>query len=374
MAVAINGRPVDLVALQLKVAQGEPLPFAQEHVTLSGHAIEARVYAEDPFNGFLPQAGTATLVRWAELARVDAALESGQVVSTSYDPMLGKIIVRGADREAARRGLVAALDDTAILGLTTNLGFLRALAAGDEFRDATIDTAWLDHNTVPAPDGEVARVFAAWAQAQGDQAQGAPARGSEGAHPFQADGWRDGGDPAPVVVELGSGDDVRVHRVSRSTVDGVPVGVVAHEGAPESQAALWRLEIDGRVHEAVVAVGAHAVEVVHQGQRHIFVRPDVFADAGTVTGDGTILAPMPGTLLAVNVSEGQQVDEGEVLGVLEAMKMELALKAPYAGTVAAVDAKVGDQVALGARLFSVEPPDVLRSGSPDSQIAGRPDA
>ena len=355
---SVNGGPLDLVALQLLVAQGEPLPFGQEDVTLSGHAIEARVYAEDPFNGFLPQAGTAELVRWPELARVDAALESGQVVSTSYDPMLGKIIVRGADREAARRGLVAALDDTAILGLTTNLGFLRALAASDEFRDATIDTAWLDHNTVSTPDGEVARIFAAWSQAQGETTN----------HPFQSDGWRDGGAPAPVVAELGVGDDVRVHRVSKDAVDGVPVGVIAHADA------LWRLEIDGRVHEAVVAVGAHAVEVVHQGQRHIFVRPDVFADSGAVVGDGTILAPMPGTVLAVNVVERQAVAEGEVLGVLEAMKMELALKAPYAGTVALVGAKVGDQVALGARLFSVEASDVLRSGSPDSQSAGRPDA
>jgi acetyl-CoA/propionyl-CoA carboxylase, biotin carboxylase, biotin carboxyl carrier protein len=341
LAVAVNGSPLDLVALQLQVAQAEPLPFTQDDVTLSGHAIEARVYAEDPFNGFLPQAGTADLVRWPELARVDAALESGQVVSTSYDPMLGKIIVRGADREAARRGLVAALDDTAILGLTTNLGFLRALAASDEFRDATIDTAWLDHNTVPAPSGEVARIFAAWAQAHGEAGAAKP-------HPFQSDGWRDGGAPAAVVAELAAGDDARVHRVGRADVDGVPVGVVAHDGP------LWRLEIDGRVHEAVVAVGAHAVEVVHQGQRHLFARPDVFADAGAVAGDGTILAPMPGTVLAVNVSEGQQVAEGEVLGVLEAMKMELALKAPYAGTVAHVGASVGDQVALGARLFSVE--------------------
>src|SRR5690606_5771344 len=112
-----------------------------------------RVYAEDSFGGFLPQAGTATLVRWPDGpgVRVDHALESGQVVSTSYDPMLGKVVVHGPDRESARLGLVAALDRTAILGLTTNTGFLRALVASEEFRDAEIDTAWLDRVTLDAP-------------------------------------------------------------------------------------------------------------------------------------------------------------------------------------------------------------------------------
>ncbi len=164
-ATGATGQPIDLVRLQLLVAAGERLPFDQHDLTLHGHAIEARVYAEDPFHGFLPQAGTATLVRWPERARVDEALESGQVVSTSYDPMLGKIIVHGPDRESARRALVAALDETAILGLTTNTGFLRALAASDEFRDATIDTAWLDQHTVAEPDRELPRVFVAWVQA-----------------------------------------------------------------------------------------------------------------------------------------------------------------------------------------------------------------
>src|SRR4051794_17127894 len=125
---------VDLVELQLRVASGEELPFTQDEISLEGHAIEARVYAEDSFGGFLPQAGTAELVRWPFETpgswapqeppfgvRVDAALESGQVVSTAYDPMLGKVIARGRDREDARRRLVAALDDTAVLGFTTNV-------------------------------------------------------------------------------------------------------------------------------------------------------------------------------------------------------------------------------------------------------------
>ena len=111
--------------------------------------------------------------------------------------MLGKVIVHGPDRESARRALVAALDETAILGLTTNIGFLRALAASDEFRDATIDTAWLDqHDGRPAPDDELPRVFVAWVA--GDAGR----RRSDHGHPFQADGWRDGADPAPILVEL----------------------------------------------------------------------------------------------------------------------------------------------------------------------------
>ncbi|MFI2708384.1 biotin carboxylase N-terminal domain-containing protein, partial [Nocardioides sp. CER28] len=155
---------LDLVALQLRVAVGEPLGLAQEDVTFTGHAIEVRVYAEDPYAGFLPQAGTASLVRWPAGARVDHALESGQVVSTSYDPMLGKVVVGAADRETARRALVRALDDTAILGITTNTGFLRQLVASDEFRDATVDTAWLDRHEPARPDPGEARMLAAWAQ------------------------------------------------------------------------------------------------------------------------------------------------------------------------------------------------------------------
>ena len=197
----------DLVRPQPLVAAGEVVELAPQ---ISGHAIEARVYAEDSFGGFLPQAGTASIVRWpgsryarSSLAdhsttdsgvRVDHALASGQVVSTAYDPMLGKVIVHGPDRESARRALVAALDDTAILGLTTNAGFLPALVASDEFRDATIDTAWLDTAEVPQPDDELPRLMAAWVSAM-RTASGAP-------HPYLADGFRLGGPPAPTLVQL----------------------------------------------------------------------------------------------------------------------------------------------------------------------------
>jgi 3-methylcrotonyl-CoA carboxylase alpha subunit/acetyl-CoA/propionyl-CoA carboxylase biotin carboxyl carrier protein len=332
------GEHVDLVQLQLRVAAGEPLPFTQDDLALSGHAIEARVYAEDSFGGFLPQAGTATLVRWPAAARVDHALESGQVVSTSYDPMLGKVIARGPDRESARRALVAALDDTAVLGLTTNTGFLRALVAGDEFRDATIDTAWLDHHSVAEPSRDLARVFVAWVSAMLVAEQ-------DSGHPFRADGWRSGADPAPILVELD--ETVAVDRARGRVGD--------HEVRQLSAAHhVAVLVIDGQREQAVVNVQPHIMEAVHRGQRFVFERPDVFGDHAHDASDGAILAPMPGTVLDVRVTEGQAVAEGDVLGAMEAMKMELSLKAPFAGTVTAVGAAAGDQVALGARLFLVE--------------------
>ena len=314
---------VDLVELQLRVATGEPLGITQDDVTLEGHAIEARIYAEDSFNGFLPQAGLATHVAWpsGEGVRVDHALEPGQEVSTSFDPMLAKVIAVGSDREEARRRLVRALDRTEVAGLTTNTGFLRVLTASTEFADATIDTAWLDRHDVPAPDDSEARLLAAAALV--------PPRL---AGPWQADGWRSAGDPAPVQVVVGT-----------DLVDVRP-------GAG----------VDG----AYVRVTSGAVEVIQHGQRHVFDRHDPFADHGPEAGDGTLTAPMPGTVLAVDVAEGTVVAAGETLGVMEAMKMELALKAPFAGTVTTVGAAVGDLVKLGATLFVVEAHPLVEEGAP----------
>ncbi|MGN0065665.1 MAG: acetyl/propionyl/methylcrotonyl-CoA carboxylase subunit alpha [Nocardioides sp.] len=336
-AVRVRGEELDLVALQLAVATGEAFGFTQDDVEIVGHAIEARVYAEDSFGGFLPQAGRATYVGWGVAVdhgvRVDHALESGQEVSTAYDPMLGKVIGYGADREAARRAVVAALDETTILGLTTNAGFLRALLVSDAFRDATIDTAWLDRTEVERPDDTVARSLAAALLV------GGPESG-----PWGGDGWRSGGPAAPRRVLLGEWVDV-------PAVDRRPVTRRGH--APAGVVSV-RLLDDGEPQHARGLVRGHGVELAHHGQRYVFALADPFAGDGATAGDGTLLAPMPGTVLDVRVSAGQQVAQGETLGVMEAMKMELALKAPFDGTVTEVGAATGDQVKLGARLFVVE--------------------
>jgi 3-methylcrotonyl-CoA carboxylase alpha subunit/acetyl-CoA/propionyl-CoA carboxylase biotin carboxyl carrier protein len=342
---------LDLVDLQLRIARGEPLAFGQADVRAAGHAIEVRVYAEDPSAGFLPQAGVATTVRWSTRARVDQALEPGQEVGTWYDPMLGKVISHGATREAARRALIAALDDTVIFGVTTNLGFARALVASDAFRDAAIDTGWLDrHPDALAPAGsDLPLCAAAWAQAA--------AAGPGGAtDPFAAaDGWRVGGAAAPVEVELERGGERHVLRVDRAggvVTDGERRWAVREVAGR----APLHLEIDGAVHEFHLETAAHAITVAHHGQAHVFRRPELFLHEATAgSADGGVVAPMPGTVLAVNGEAGAMVRAGQTLVVMEAMKMELALSAPFDGLLAQVDVAEGEQVALGHPLFRVVP-------------------
>ncbi|MDN5853441.1 MAG: carbamoyl-phosphate synthase subunit L, partial [Actinomycetia bacterium] len=356
---------LDLVAMQLAVAAGEPLEVGQDAIECSGHAIEARVYAEDPYHDFLPQAGLAELVRWPapDRARVDEALRSGQEVGTAYDPMLAKIIVHGPTREAARRNLVAALDETAVLGLTTNVGFLRRLAASEAFRDAEIHTAWLDSDPSGLTTREVtpalALPIAAWAV-------GRVSMPREDGHPFgTADGWRLAGAPAPVPVELAYDDEsatVHVDPVNGlvSTPDGrtTRIGLVERSVSQTGQTERVRLDVDGVTLDTTLLVRPHAITVSLHGQPWTFQRPDVFAPGAVAgTGDADVLAPMPGTVLSVVGEVGATVREGDVLGVVEAMKMELALKAPYDGTVALVHAEVGKQVALGDVLFRVDSGD-----------------
>ena len=318
---------LDLVRLQLLVAAGEPLPLTQAEVMCTGHAFEARIYAEDPYAGFLPQAGRAHHVHWPADVRVDAALESGQEVTTAYDPMLGKIVVHGADRESARHALVAALDDTAVLGLTTNTGFVRELAASRAYADAQVHTGWLDSDPAahdllqaPSPPAGTAEIAArAWAARRvvvGDEPFGA------------ADGWRLGGAPAELMVELVSGGEEISVALDRP-IDDIAVAAVAD---------------------------AHAVTVAVHGQQWTYHRPDPMRPrAAATTADADVVSPMPGTVLAVNVANGARVAAGAVLGVVEAMKMELALTAPYDGTVTQVTVTVGEQVPLGQVLFRVDP-------------------
>ncbi|HEY5848958.1 MAG TPA: biotin carboxylase N-terminal domain-containing protein [Microlunatus sp.] len=344
---------LDLVELQLRVAAGESLVVDAAELGPYGHAIEARVYAEDPYVGFLPQAGTAALVRWpeGEGIRVDQALRSGQDVTTDYDPMLGKIIAAGPDRETARRRLVDALERTAILGLTTNVGFLRAVAAGPEFAAAAIDVAWLDRTALEPPSATEARTLAAWLTARA-------VRRADPGGPFGADGWRLAAPSATMLVQLDHllSVDLRAGRVVAP--DG-EWSVVELSAGPHGA----RLALDGDETEVSLLEVGHQVEICHRGQRFVFARPDVFADHEQSAGGGAVTAPMPSVVVEVRVGPGDAVIVDQVLGILEAMKMEVAVRAPFAGTVTDVLVSPGDRSRLGDHLFTVARAQVGRDST-----------
>ena len=367
---AVTG--LDLVSLQLRVAAGEPLALSQDDISCTGHAVEARIYAEDPYAGFLPQAGTAGLVRWPRSARVDEALQSGQRVGTAYDPMLAKVVAHGADRDSARMALVRALDDTVLLGLPTNVGFCRELAASQAYAEAEVHTAWLDSDPAalallqrPVAPDEVAPV-AAWLLAQSLTQQHVQAPD----HPFSAaDGWRSAGPSAPVTVRLSAPTllgDSEPAPVQSWQVD-LQAGTVSVDATTMSVRALasqdaspgrHRLEVGGRVVDVTVSVESGRVQMSRLGHVWHAHVPDPAAAAATLAGaDQTVRAPMPGTVLAVRVRPGETVAAGQPVVVLEAMKMELSLPAPYAGTVAEVAITAGEQVALGAPLVVLSAPE-----------------
>ena len=336
---------LDLVELQLRVAAGEPLPFAQSDVTLRGHAIEARITAEDPSREFLPTAGRILAYDRAGGsvsggARVDDAIEVGTVVGTAYDSLLAKLIVHADDRETALRRLAHALAQTTILGVTTTTGYLRGLLADPAVLAGELDTGLIERRGAPAPpidDPGVAHAAAMLLVA--DSAAAPPGAGDD---PFaRVDGWRLGGRRA--------GSHWRLSVGARQPVEvDVPAADVAlvHRSAPGrfriDQRGDWLLATDGEVHWIGHNGYAWPVRQVSAGQ------------ARSADADGELRAPMPGQVLLVRAAVGDTVSAGDPLVVLESMKMELVLTAPVDGSVTELTVAPGDTVTVDQPLARVE--------------------
>ncbi|MCB9760712.1 MAG: ATP-grasp domain-containing protein [Alphaproteobacteria bacterium] len=335
---------VDLVRMQLEVAEGAALPDVGR---MRGAAIEARLYAEDADQGYLPQSGTV-LDFFAPVqldVTVDRAVEAGDAVSIHYDPMIAKVIARGADREQARRRLLRALRDLSVLGLTTNRRQLMAILEHPEFVRGEATTAWLSQVALPPPS-DTGRPFARLCALAHELTQMAPRV------PGVPPGWRSSrfrdaelsvdGEPLRWRTE-GAG-----WRVSDGDVS------VLLEVEPLGGGAL-RVGVDSHLRTARVVATAEGWWVHTPDGQFVLNRDPRFPDTRRADATGGCVAPMPGKVLRVEVAPKDTITKGQALIVLEAMKMEQTLRAPRDGVVAAVRAQVGEQVDTGAVLIELEP-------------------
>ncbi|MCC7268569.1 MAG: biotin/lipoyl-binding protein, partial [Caulobacteraceae bacterium] len=317
---AITG--LDLVEWQLRVASGEPLPLAQDEIAMSGHAVEARLYAENPATGFLPSIGPLTHFETPDSVRVDSAVEEGGEVSPHYDPMIAKLIAHAADRASAAALLAEACGDVEVWPVKTNAGFLARALADAGFRAGEVHTGFIEQRlealaATPEPSAKVLTSAAVAAL-----------------------------DDDPFVVEspwsaFGGATGFRLNAAPHT-------GVRLYLGGAE-------LEGDASS-EAVCEVLSENDEIVVFDAGEVFVftlDPPRTAGAAGAAGDGVIRSPMPGKVSSVAVQAGDKVAKGQTLMVLEAMKMEHALAAPFDGEVVELSVAAGDQVSEGVALAKV---------------------
>ncbi len=330
---------LDLVEQQLRIAAGERLALRQDQIQLDGHAIEARINAEDATRDFLPTAGRVLGYRRPSGVRVDDAIETGSVIETTFDSMLGKVITHGSDRATALAELDRALSQTAILGVTTTTGFLRSLISNPDVRAGRLDTGLIGRlQQVAGPDSKRVALAAALISVE-------LLRERAGDDPFaRVDGWRLGGRRASSWwrLSVASGEPVEIELDDSSAYDLLRTGPSRFAITIAGERGEWSYASDGEV--LWVASGGWAWPV----------RRETAEEAQLAHADGDLRAPMPGQVLLVPASVGDHVRTGDPLVVLESMKMELVMSAPVDGLVAELNVAVGDRVAVDQPLARVE--------------------
>jgi geranyl-CoA carboxylase alpha subunit len=349
---------LDLVALQLRVAEGETLPLLQEDVRMQGHAIEARIYAEDPYAGFAPQLGR--IAAWRPPTgpglRVDDGVRAGQTISPHYDAMVAKLIAYGETREVARRRLVAAVRDGVLLGLGSNRAFLLELLEGEPFVTSAITTdsidRWLEHDPPPRPRPSAR----AWAVAAVLRSLALAPPSEAGLDPWP---WRSTGVPAWPVV-LREHEETRTLRVrhdgqGRFSVDGTGAAGALSLRVVSRDDGVAVVEHDGVRRRLAWAPTADGVALDEEGRAFTFTEPPPRGAPGEEeAGDGQVRAPIGGRVTSVLVTEGQAVVRGQPLLVLEAMKMEHRVPAPMDGRVTRLAVRADDQVAARQVLAQIQ--------------------
>ena len=354
----------DLVEWQLRVAAGEPLPATQAELSMTGHAVEARVYAEDPERGFLP--ATGTLVHFATPpesghVRIDSGVREGDAITSWYDPLIAKIIAHGEDRGMALDRLAGALRNFEVAGVATNLPFLSRLVAEPGFRAGDVDTGLIDRelgallarNPVPDPVLAAAAMHAAGVLAE-------RAGGNTWVDPWSTlTGWRPWGDAEQCVhleidnkaiaatVTFMEGGGCRI-----DNADGPDIAAGTLVAKPvHRDGARVMLDLSDRIVSLRIVSAGDVLHVLHDGRTYSVAMPDRAVEDGDAAGAlAHITAPLPGKVVKVAVRNGETVARGATLVVLEAMKMELSVDAPRDGVIDEVMVSEGDQVVEGAVL------------------------
>ena len=345
----------DLVAWQLKVAAGEQLPLSQDEIRIQGHAIEVRLYAEDPAQNFMPQTGP--ILQWSpdegEGVRIDAGIRTGQQVTPFYDPMLAKVITYGATREEARRRLIRAVQDSVLFGVTTNQTFLANILAHPAFIEGQATTAFIgeEFGQDPSLSVQPATPLAT--------ALGAVLlyRSKADRHPAGLFSWRSA-NPAPWPFELRSGEQKLNVTVAAEAHDHYTVSIGDESvelQAVTEQAGKFVFVANGVRQSARYTRQGDDIYLLHHGCYFQFT--DLTHEAAAsedAAGSGRILASMDGSIVDVQVSAGDHVKKGQTLVILEAMKMEHPLKADADGVVKTVNVKTGDQVKIRQLLVEID--------------------
>jgi len=364
----------DLVEWQLRVAAGAPLPKTQAELAIHGHAIEARIYAENPDKGFLPSIGTlrhlgtpASVMfelggdaKAPAPVRIDSGVRAGDAISPFYDPMIAKLIVWGANRQQALARMAQALSQYQVVGLTTNVAFLKRLVQSTAFATADLDTGLIERNHdilfTAAPEAPAAALALACAALMASEQGKAASQGNHPGDPWSsATGWRLN---QPYLRALSFSDefDYTAHLSYRAdgwlfstaaAPDAQVLQLTAHHGDD------YAIRLGEQTIHGVVRRDGDVLHVFTGGAHYQLTFHDPMAHAGEAELDtGRLTAPMPGKVVAVLAAKGQQVKRGEALVIMEAMKMEHTIAAPHDGVIDEILYGVGDQVADGAPLLA----------------------
>ncbi|CAB3639373.1 3-methylcrotonyl-CoA carboxylase [Achromobacter marplatensis] len=368
----------DLVEWQLRVAAGQPLPVRQEDLRINGHAIEVRIYAENPEKGFLPSIGTLAYLGLPPHTaftngdiRVDGGVRTGDTITPFYDPMIAKLIVHGADRDQARARMLQALAQTQAVGVQTNVAFLSRLMQDSAFAAADLDTGLIERQRatlLPEPQAASAATLALASAAvlvrQGLAQPGPQTAGKGPSDPWDArDGWRLGNQYQRHLQWVDNGETRRVTVARQGGAWTLDAGSGAqpflwrsHASANPNLAYGLRITLAGHENAGTVVLHADRAHVFGEGGVHVLELYDPLAHAQDTQGEhgGGLTAPMPGKIISISVKAGDTVEKGQPLLVMEAMKMEHTISAPADGRVGEVFYGVGDQVTEGAELVSID--------------------